>query len=164
MVHVQSSRYDHVPWFVTDTGQTDVLLILMAVFLVLIVFMFGVLMLRLHHLPEHIAQKEQKVQYQLVATLGLLAMFTHENLFWIAGLLLAMVDLPDFSGLLGRIASSVERISRRRGSAVRSESPTETNGHHHNGGSKTHHWGKRNTGAQSDNPDQATAILTARPA
>jgi hypothetical protein len=116
MVHVQSSHSSvHAPWFVAGPGQTDVLLILMAVFLVLIVFMFGVLMLRLHHLPEHIAQKEQKVQYQLVATLGLLAMFTHENLFWIAGLLLAMVDLPDFSGLLGRIASSVERISWRRG-------------------------------------------------
>jgi hypothetical protein len=119
MVPLQSSAsYVHVPWFVAGPGQTDVLLILMAVFLVLIV-LFGVLMLRLHHLPEHIAQKEQKVQYQLVATLGLLAMFTHENLFWIAGLLLAMVDLPDFSGPLGRIASSVERISWRRGSAAR---------------------------------------------
>lgn len=119
MVPVQSSAsYVHVPWFVVGPGQTDVLLILM-VFLVLIVFMFSVLMLRLHHLPEHIAQKEQKVQYQLVATLGLLAMFTHENLFWIAGLLLAMVDLPDLSGFLGRIANSVEHISRRRGSAAR---------------------------------------------
>jgi type III secretory pathway component EscT len=70
-------------------------------------------MLRLHHLPEHIAQKEQKIQYQLVATLGLLAMFTHENLFWIAGLVLTMIDLPDFVGLLNRIASSVERIAWR---------------------------------------------------
>ena len=52
-----------MPWFVAGPGQTDALLILMAVFLVLIVFMFGVLMLRLHHLPEHFAQKEQKVQY-----------------------------------------------------------------------------------------------------
>lgn len=120
MAPVQSSAsYDHLPWFITSPGQTDVLLILMAVFLVLFIFMSGVLMLRLHHLPEHIAHKEQKVQYQLVATLGLLAMFTHENLFWIAGLLLAMVDLPDFSGLLGRIASSIERISWKRGSAAR---------------------------------------------
>ncbi len=107
------------PWFFTGPGQNDVLLIVMGVFLVLFILMFGVLMLRLHHLPEHIAQKEQKVQYQLVATLGLLAMFTHENLFWIAGLLLAMIDLPDFSGLLGRIASSVERISWKSGSAAR---------------------------------------------
>lgn len=117
MDHIRSSAtYVHAPWFVVGPDGTDILLILMAAFLVLIVFMFGVLMLRLHHLPEHIAQRGQKVQYQVVATLGLLAMFTHENLFWIAGLLLAMIDIPDFSGLLGRISNSVERISSRRGS------------------------------------------------
>lgn len=117
MDHIGSSaNYVHAPWFVVGPDGTDILLILMAAFLVLIVFMFGVLMLRLHHLPEHIAHKGQKVQYQVVATLGLLAMFTHENLFWIAGLLLAMIDIPDVSGLLGRISNSVERISSRRGS------------------------------------------------
>ena len=69
--------------------------------------MFGVL-------PEHIAQKEQKIQYQIVAVLGLLAMFTHENILWVAGLLLAMVDLPDFTGLFARAAQSVERIAWRK--------------------------------------------------
>lgn len=112
----------HLPWFVVEAGQIDVLLVAMGVFLVLFIFMFGVLMLRIHHLPEHIAQKEQKIQYQLVATLGLLAMFTHENLFWIVGLLLAMIDLPDFSGPLTRIANSVGRIAwRRRSSPQRSQ-------------------------------------------
>ena len=118
MDHVRSSTtHVHAPWFVAGPDEADLLLVLTAAFLVLVVFMFGVLMLRLHHLPEHIAQKERKIQYQVVATLGLLAMFTHENLFWIAGLLLAMIDIPDFAGLLGRIANSVERLSRRRGSA-----------------------------------------------
>ena len=116
MVNAQSSDFNvRVPWFVAGPGQTDLLLIMMGIVLVLIIFTFGVLMLRLHHLPEHIAHKGQKVQYQVVATLGLLAMFTHYNLFWIVGLLLAMVDFPDFTGLLGRIASSVKRISLRRG-------------------------------------------------
>ncbi|MCA1526528.1 hypothetical protein [Bradyrhizobium yuanmingense] len=109
----------HLPWFVSTEHQTDVLLIATGIFLVLFVFTIGVLLLRLHHLPEHIAGKEQKVQYQVVAVLGLLAMFTHENLFWIAGLLLAMVDLPDFTGLLGRIANSVQRISFRKGPEAR---------------------------------------------
>jgi hypothetical protein len=104
----------HLPWFVPGPGQTDILLIVMGVFLVLFTLMFGVLMLRLHHLPEHIAQKEQKVQYQLVAVLALLAMFTHVQLFWIVGLLLAMIDIPDLSGLFGRIAQSVEHIARKR--------------------------------------------------
>lgn len=113
-----STRHAQPPWFVAEPGRTDLLLIAMGVFLVLLVFLVGVLMLRLHHLPEHIAQKEQKAQYQLVAVLGLLAMFTHENLFWIAGLLLAMIDLPNFSGLLGRIAKSVERLAWRRRSGI----------------------------------------------
>ena len=107
-----STPHAKLPWFIAEPGRTDVLLVAMGVFLVLFVFLVGVLMLRLHHLPEHIAQKEQKVHYQLVAVLGLLAMFTHQNLFWIAGLLLAMIDLPDFSGSLDRIAKSVERIAR----------------------------------------------------
>jgi hypothetical protein len=41
-------------------------------------------------------------------------MFTHQNLFWIAALLLAMIDLPDFAGVLARIAGSLERIARTR--------------------------------------------------
>ena len=104
----------HLPWFIAGPGQTDVLLVIMGVFLVVFTFLIGVLMLRLHHLPEHIAGKEQKIQYQFVAVLSLLAMFTHENVLWIAALLLAMVDLPDFIGLLDRIAQSVARIAWRK--------------------------------------------------
>jgi hypothetical protein len=33
------------------------------------------------------------------------------HIFWIAGLLLALVDLPDFSTPLSRIAGSVEKIA-----------------------------------------------------
>jgi hypothetical protein len=89
-------------------------MIVTGAFLVLFIFTFGVLFLRLHHLPEHIAQKEQEVQYQIVAVLSLLAMFTHENILWIAALLLAMIDLPDFTGLFARIPQSVERIAWRK--------------------------------------------------
>ncbi len=103
----------HLPWFVSEPGQTDVLMIVMGVFLILIIFTFGLLYMRLHHLPEHIAHTGQKIQYQLVATLGLLAMFTHQHLFWIAGLLLAMIDIPDFTEALRRIALAVQRISLR---------------------------------------------------
>jgi len=52
-----------------------------------------------------------KLQFEIVAVLGLLALFTHIHLFWIAGLMLALVDLPDFGTPLGRIAGSVERIA-----------------------------------------------------
>jgi hypothetical protein len=46
-----------------------------------------------------------------VAVLGLLALFTHNHLFWVIGLFLAMVDLPDFGTPLRRIAGSVEKMA-----------------------------------------------------
>jgi hypothetical protein len=57
------------------------------------------------------AHKSQKLQFEIVAVLGLLALFTHIHLFWIVGLLLAMVDLPDFGTPLRSIAGSVEKIA-----------------------------------------------------
>jgi len=103
---------EHLPSFMTAPGETDVLMVITGAILLLFAVAVGVLYFRLHHLPEHIASKSQKVQYEIVAVLGLLAMFTHENLFWIAGLLLAFIDIPDFGSLFGRIARAVEKIAR----------------------------------------------------
>ena len=33
------------------------------------------------------------------------------HVFWVAGLLLALIDFPDVGGWLGRIAGSVEKIA-----------------------------------------------------
>lgn len=101
----------HLPLFITAPGQTDILMVIMAVVLALAIFGFGILFLRLHTLPERIAHKSQKFQFEIVAVLGLIALFTHMHIFWIAGLLLALVEFPDFGGLLGRIAGSVETIA-----------------------------------------------------
>ena len=43
--------------------------------------------------------------------LGLLALFTHIHLFWVIGLILAMIDLPDFGSPLRRIATSTEKLA-----------------------------------------------------
>ena len=55
--------------------------------------------------------KSQKIQFEIVAVLGLLALFTHMHIFWVAGLLLALIDIPDLGSFLGRIAGSVEKIA-----------------------------------------------------
>ena len=101
----------HLPMFITAPGETDVLMVVMAITLALVVVGFGVLFLRLHTLPERIAHKGHKIQFEIVAILGLLALFTHMHIFWVAGLLLAFIDIPDFGGFLGRIAGSVERMA-----------------------------------------------------
>jgi hypothetical protein len=107
-----ASTVDLPLWLATGPGETDVLLIAMGAFLVLFVFIFGVLMLRYIICPNTSLPGNKRSSI-LVATLGLLGMFTHENLFWIAGLLLALIDLPDFTGSLNRIASSVRQIASR---------------------------------------------------
>jgi hypothetical protein len=101
----------NLPAFITAPGDTDVLMVVMAIILAVCVMGFGVLYFRLHSLPEQIAHRGQKVQFEIVAILGLIALFTHMHIFWIAGLLLAFIDLPDFGGFLGRIAGSVERMA-----------------------------------------------------
>jgi hypothetical protein len=101
----------HLPFFITPPGDTDVLMIAMGIVLIAAVLGVGNLYLRLHSLPERIAHKSQKLQFEIVAILGLLALFTHIHLFWIAGLLLAFIDLPDFGTPLRSIAGSVEKIA-----------------------------------------------------
>lgn len=103
----------HLPSFVTAPGQSDWLMTVMAVFLVVAVVSVGLVFLKLHALPEHMAHRTSKVQYQFVAVLALLALFTHNNAFWIAALLLALVELPNFSTPMNSIALSLERMSGR---------------------------------------------------
>jgi hypothetical protein len=100
-----------LPGFITAPGDTDTLMVVVGIVLIAAVLMVGNLYLRLHSLPEQMAHKSQKLQFEIVAVLGLLALFTHIHLFWVAGLLLAMVDLPDFGTPLRRIAGSVDKIA-----------------------------------------------------
>jgi hypothetical protein len=109
LLHPAASH--NLPSFITAPGETDVLMVVTSLILVVAVVMFGILFLRLHTLPERIAHKSHKLQFEIVAVLGLIALFTHMHIFWIAGLLLALIDLPDFGGSLGRIAGSVEKIA-----------------------------------------------------
>jgi hypothetical protein len=116
----------HLPSFITGPGETDVLMVVMTWFLALSVFGFGILFLRLHSLPEHIAHRGHKLQFEIVAVLGLIALFTHMHIFWIAALLLAMIDLPDFGTPLNRIAGSAEKIAGLKPGEGAAEVPSET--------------------------------------
>jgi len=101
----------HLPFYLAPGSGTDVLMVVMGVFLVAALIWVGTLYLRLHSLPERMAHKSEKLQFEIVAILGLLALFTHIHLFWVAGLLLAMIDIPDFGTPLRSIAGSVEKIA-----------------------------------------------------
>jgi hypothetical protein len=100
---------EHLPWFVTAPGSTDVLYIITTVLVVVTVVLLGVLFFWLHSLPERMGHK--KLQFEIVAVLGLISLFTHQHIFWIMGLLLALIDLPDLMSPLRRIADSSEKIA-----------------------------------------------------
>jgi hypothetical protein len=115
----------HLPAFITAPGDTDVLMIAVGIILVGSILAFGNLYLHLHSLPERMAHKSQKLQFEIVAVLCLLALFTHNHLFWVIGLFLALVDLPDFGTPLRRIAGSVEKMAGVPPEPNPTESPKE---------------------------------------
>lgn len=101
-----------LPVFITPPGEPDVFLYGCAIFLVLAVFGLGTVYFRLHALPEHMAHgNASKLQFEVVAVLALLALFTHTTAFWIAALLLALVPIPDFHGPINAIADSLARMA-----------------------------------------------------
>lgn len=101
----------HLPFFITSPGETDVLMVGTGIFLIGALFGVGLFYWYLHSLPERMAHKSQKLQFDVVAVLGLLALFTHEHIYWIAALILALIEFPDFGTPLRRIAGSVEKIA-----------------------------------------------------
>ena len=108
---LQAAAENHLPVFITASGETDVLFILMAVFVLVALIALGVIYLKLHALPEQVAHRGQKIQFELVAVLALLALITHNHLFWIAGLLLALISLPDVKTPVSAIIGSLVRIA-----------------------------------------------------
>jgi hypothetical protein len=101
----------HLPGFITAPGDTDILMVVVGIILLVAILFVGNIYLQIHSLPERMAHKSQKLQFEIVAVLCLLALFTHNHLFWVIALLLAMVDLPDFSTPLRSIAGSVQKMA-----------------------------------------------------
>src|ERR1700740_2413607 len=107
-----------MPFYITAPDATDYLMWGTGIFLVAAVLWVGTLYWRLHSLPERMAHKSQKLQFEVVAVLGLISLFTHIHIFWVAGLILALIDLPDFTTPLTSIAGSVEKIAVFAGAAA----------------------------------------------
>ena len=108
----------HLPAFITAPGETDVLFGIMAVVLIGAVLGIGVFFFWLHSLPERMVH--HKVQFDIVAVLCLLSLFTHQHAFWVAALLLALIKFPDFSTLdflapLRSTAVSLEKMADSTG-------------------------------------------------
>lgn len=109
---LHAAATDHVPFFIAQPGSSDVLLNVMAIVLILVVLGAGVFFFWLHSLPERMVHNSTKLHVDIVAVLGLLSLFTHINAFWFAGLLLALVPIPDLSSsYIGRLTRALEKLA-----------------------------------------------------
>ena len=113
MEEAHSAAVEHLPGFITGPGQTDVLSIVVIVFLVAMFLVIGNVYLRLHALPERMAHRANRVQLEIVAILALISLFTHNHLFWIAALLLAFIGFRISQTPVGSIARSLEKLANR---------------------------------------------------
>lgn len=116
----------HLPIFIPGADGSDGLLWVTGGILIFALVAFGLLFLRLHTLPERMAHRTNKLQFEIVAVLGLLALFTHIHLFWVAGLILALIDIPDVLGPVRRIADASERIAGLAPAPVEALEPRHT--------------------------------------
>ena len=106
---------EHLPMFIAGPGETDVFFIVVVVIAIIVTMLVGVFYFTLHALPEKMAHKVNSSQLQLIGVLSLIALFTHNNYFFFAALILAAVRFPDWTGTLNSMAKSVEKLAKKRG-------------------------------------------------
>lgn len=102
---------EHLPGFLPGPDGSDFLFTVVVGLIVVLMLVIGNLYLKLHALPERMAHRQNNTQLQIITALALLALFTHNNAFWVAALLLAVVRWPDFSTPLNSIAHSLEKLT-----------------------------------------------------
>ena len=100
-----------LPPFVGAADGSDPLFSAIIFIVILAVLGVGVFYLKLHAIPEQLAHKHGNTQSQRIMVLALLALFTHNNIFWVAALILALLKLPDFLTPINSISESLKKLS-----------------------------------------------------
>lgn len=103
--------HEHLPFFITGPGESDILFTAVTITLILVVIGFGALYFTIQAIPDRLVEGTSKAQMQLVGILGLISLFTMNNAFWIAALLLAAIRIPDIVTPFKSIARSLKRLS-----------------------------------------------------
>ena len=100
-----------LPPFVGAADGSDPLFSAIIFIVILAVLGVGVFYLKLHAIPEQLAHKHGNTQSQLIMVLALLALFTHNNIFWVAALIMALLKLPDFLTPINSISESLKKLT-----------------------------------------------------
>lgn len=102
---------EHLPFFITGPGESDVLFTAVTIALILVILGFGALYFTIQAIPDRLATGVGKAQMQVVGILGLISLITMNNAYWVAALLLAAIRIPDFVTPFKSIARSQKRMS-----------------------------------------------------
>ena len=102
---------DLLPFFITAPGESDILFTAVTVSLILIVLGFGALYFTIQAIPDRLVEGTSKAQMQLDGILGLVSLFTMNNAYWIAALLLAAIRIPDLVTPFKSMSRSLKKLS-----------------------------------------------------
>ena len=104
---------EHLPGYIAAADGSDYLFTVMVFFTIGLILLIGILYLTLHAMPERMAHNSNHSQMQVVGILALLALFTHNNAFWIIAILVAAFRMPDFMKPITSIATSLSTLAGR---------------------------------------------------
>ena len=102
---------EHLPFFITGPGESDILFTAVTISLVLVIVGFGALYFTIQAIPDRLAEGTSKTQMQIVGILGLISLITMNNIYWVAALLLGAMRLPDLVTPFKSISQSLEKQS-----------------------------------------------------
>lgn len=102
---------DLLPFFITAPGESDVLFTAVTISLILIVLGFGAVYFTIQAIPDRLVEGTSKAQMQLVGILGLVSLFTMNNAYWVAALLLAAIRIPDIVTPFKSMSRSLKKMS-----------------------------------------------------
>lgn len=105
-----------LPPFIGGADGSDPLFSAISFIVIAMVLVIGVFYLKLHAIPEQLAHKHSNTQSQLIMVLALLALFTHNNVLWVAALILALLKFPDFLTPINSISDSLKKLTAQEGS------------------------------------------------
>ena len=115
-----------LPPFVGAADGSDPLFSAITFIVIIMVLVIGVFYLKLHAIPEQLAHKHSNTQSQLIMVLALLALFTHNNVFWVAALILALLKFPDFLTPINSISDSLKKLTAQETSSTESDNTGES--------------------------------------
>ena len=125
---LSSEALERLPFWVTAPGDTDGFLIVVGLFLVAVLLGFGALYFTIQAIPDKMAAGAHKVQMQLVGILGLISLFTMNNAFWIAAILVAAVPLHEILPLRPAVQGAPVDELEEPETAMGEPVPTEVDG------------------------------------